>query len=171
MTDNKLFNWVQMATGFALLIGLVLVFIELRQAKSLSLAELTSEAYAEAMADFRTIMGENPAPTIAKACYEPETLTPDELVVLNAYYNSKVAQVSRLRVLEEVADFGVPWEEVARQQLIEVMATKTGQLWFEAQVKQDPVMYEIGRELIELNVSCTGFLNSIALLPESIYDS
>ena len=54
-------------------------------------------------------MGENPAPVIAKACITPKDLQPDEMVVLTAYFSSRVAQISRLRVLEAVAEFGVPW--------------------------------------------------------------
>ena len=108
MSENKLFNAIQIATGLAVVVGLIMVFIELRQAKSLSLAELTSEGYAQAMADFRVIMGENSAAVIAKACTAPDELSFEETVILDAYYDSKIAQVSRLRVLEFVADFGVP---------------------------------------------------------------
>ena len=165
MSDSNLINAIQIATGLAVLIGLVMVFFELRQAKSLSLAELTSQGYAEAMADFRTVMGENSAEIIAKSCSAPEELEPAELIVLNAYYNSKIAQVSRLRVLEFVADFGVPWQVVAQQQLNEVMATKPGQAWFERHVKADQELYAIGSALLEKGIDCQGFINSTALMP------
>ncbi len=168
MSDSNLLNWIQIATGVAVVVGLIMVFIELRQAKSLSLAELTSEGYAEATADFRTVMGENPAPIIAKSCYEPENLQPDELVVLNAYYSSKIAQVSRLRVLEQVGDFGVPWEQVAQQQLLEVLASPTGRQWFERQVQQDKKLYEIGQQVLARDLNCVEFLN--ALMPARILE-
>ncbi|MEM7099370.1 MAG: hypothetical protein AAF541_13995 [Pseudomonadota bacterium] len=165
MNENKLFNALQIATGVAVVIGLIMVFIELQQAKSLSLAELTSEGYAEVMADFRTVMGENSAEVIAKSCITPEQLNAQELVILNAYYNSKLAQVSRLRVLEFVADFGVPWQTLAHQQLQEVLATKPGQQWFEFHLKTDPELYGIGKKILATGVDCTGFINSIAFLP------
>ncbi len=161
MSDSNLLNWIQIATGIALVVGLIMVFIELRQAKSLSLAELVSEGYAEATADFRTVMGENPAPIIAKSCFEPQNLQPDEFVVLNAYYNSKIAQISRLRVLEQVGDFGVPWEQVAQQQLIEILASPTGRQWFERQVKQDSTLYDIGKQLLTRDMECVEYLNGL----------
>lgn len=153
---TPLVDLIQIATGLALVIGLVLVFIELIQAKALTLAELTSQGYSEIMADARAVMGENPAPVIAKACLEPEALQPDEMLVLQAYYVSKVTQVTRLRVLELVADFGVPWQEVARQQIRDVVDTSPGQRWFEQQIKgADDTLYAIGKAIQETGVDCT----------------
>ena len=167
-TQNTLFNAMQMATGLALVIGLILVFVELRQAKSLSLAELTSQGYSEAMAEFRVVMGENPAPTIAKACLEPEALTPDEYIVLTAFYSGKIAQITRLRVLEVVAEFGVPWQTVARQQLAGVLETEPGRVWFERHFEVDPELYQIGMQLIEDGVDCANPM--LPPGPESTFD-
>lgn len=154
MNNTKLFNIIQIATGIAVVIGLVMVFVELRQAKSLSLAEITSQGYSEALADLRAVMGENPAPTIAKACYDPEAITPEEHLVLVAFYSSKIGQISRLRVLEAVAEFGVPWETAAPQVLIGVLDNEPGRVWFEQNLKYDPVLYEIGRKVIESGADC-----------------
>ena len=163
---DKLFNAIQLATGLAVVIGLIMVFIELRQAKSLSLAELTSQGYGEALADFRTVMGENPAPTIAKSCFNPDALNPEEMVVLHAYYNSKIGQISRLRVLEMVADYGVPWRVVASQHLSEVVSTEPGRTWFERHLKADQEVYSLGIELLESGLDCTSSMASNSLLPD-----
>lgn len=154
MHNNSLFNLIQMATGIALVIGLVLVFVELQQAKSLSLAELTSEGYSEAMAEFRAVMGENPAPIIAKSCHDPEALNAEEYIVLTAFYSSKIAQITRLRVLEAVADFGVPWQTVARQQLVGILETEPGKAWFLRHFEVDPELYAIADEMIAAGISC-----------------
>lgn len=165
MKDN-LFNAIQIATGLAVVIGLIMVFIELRQAKSLSLAELTSAGYAEALADFRTVMGDNPAPTIAKSCFNPKDLTAEEMVVLHAYYNSKIGQISRLRVLEMVAEFGVPWQIVANQQLSEVLSTKPGQAWFKRHLEPDKELYAMGLQILESGVDCSSSVETTSLLPD-----
>ena len=154
MNNNNLINAIQMLTGIAVVIGLVMVFIELRQAKSLSLADITSEGYAEAIADFRAVMGENPAPILAKSCIDPDGLEPEEMVVLHAYFNSKIAQVSRLRVLEMVAEFGVPWQVVAQQQLNAVLVSEPGKKWFEQYIKADPELYAIGSNILEQGIDC-----------------
>lgn len=171
MQNNKLFNAMQMATGLALLIGLIMVFIELRQAKSLSLAELTSVGYSELMADMRTVMGENSAAVIAKSCMEPEKLEATEMVILDAYYNSKMAQVSRLRVLELVADYGVPWRSVAAQQIYSVVATKPGQAWFERHLRADPELYAMGMKIIETGVDCSSSLATTSIFDEDAFDA
>lgn len=167
MNSNNLFNIMQIATGLALLIGLVMVFVELRQAKALSLAELTSAGYAEAMADFRTVMGENPAPVIAKACLDSENLAPEEMVVLTAYFSSRIAQISRLRVLEAVAQFGVPWQAVATQQLSGILDNKVGRTWFENNLQVDPELYAIGQKMIEDGVDCKSPL--LPPYPEQVF--
>ncbi|MEM7217934.1 MAG: hypothetical protein AAF515_06180 [Pseudomonadota bacterium] len=162
----RLVDLIQIATGLALLLGLVLVFIELRQAKSLSLAELTSQAYSEAMADFRTVMGEDAAATIAKSCTNPDDLAPAEIVVLHAYYNSKIAQISRLRVLELVGDFGVPWKTIAPQQINEVVETEPGQRWFERHVQVDAELYAIGMGIVEAGVDCTSSIDTVTIIDD-----
>lgn len=154
MDNNKLFNIMQVATGIALLVGLVLVFVELRQAKELTLAELSSQGYAEGLAEFRTIMGENSAAVIAKSCIAPESLTPEEMVILSAYYSGRVAQVSRLRVLEFVAEFGVPWQTLAVQQLSGILDTEPGRQWFNRNLQQDSELFAIGQKIIEGGEDC-----------------
>lgn len=154
MNNSNLFNVIQLITGLALLIGLVLVFFELRQAKALSLAELSSEGYSEIMSEFRSVMGENPAPVIAKACLEPDKITPDEQVVLTAYYNLKIAHIERLRVLELVAEFGVPWPMLAREQLARVLETEAGRSWFEQRFRVDTELYAIGQTLLQTDTDC-----------------
>lgn len=171
MNSSNLFNTIQLITGVALLIGLVLVFIELRQAKELSLAELTSEGYSEAMSEFRSLMGENPAPVVAKACFEPEKVTPDEQVVLASYYSLKMAHIERIRVLELVAEFGVPWPILARQQLAGVLNTELGRIWFERNFSFDAELYEIGQSLLEDMVDCKDvYLGEEAELARSLIE-
>ena len=100
-------------------------------------------------------MGENPAPIIAKACTAPDELQPDELVVLHAFYNSKLAQISRLRVLELVADFGVPWEGVAHQHLVDVVGTRPGRDWIDGHLMVDQELQALARDVIAAGADCT----------------
>lgn len=159
MTGERLFNYVQLATGVALLVGLLLVFVELQQAKALSLAELTSQGYSEVLADQRALMGENAAQTIARACEQPETLSSEDAVVLHAFYLNKITQLSRLRVLETIADFGVPWQRIAEDYLVDVLSTEPGRVWFETNLISDAELFEIGKRLMQEGVpSCVSLL-------------
>ena len=169
MTENRLFNIIQMGTGIALVIGLVLVFVELQQAKSLTLAQLTSDGYSEAMEEFRVLMGENPAPVIAKSCFAPDDLTPEEYVVLTAFYSGRIAQISRLRVLELVADFGVPWQALAEQQLVGILDTKPGREWFQRNLHADPELSAVAEVVIASNPNCEQPLTPPR--PESVFNN
>lgn len=117
---------------------------------------MTSQGYAEVMADARTVMGESPAPIIAKSCLSPSELQPAEIVVLHAYYENKVTQITRLRMLELVADFGVPWQDIAAQQIVSVINTQPGQRWFDRNVRDlDAELSTIGAKVKEVIADCT----------------
>jgi len=147
MNSNRTSDLVHILTGAAVLIGLLLVFYELRQAKSLTLAELISQAYFEMLENDRTIMGENPSTALSKACYSPATLSREDLVILHAFYEGQMAQISRLRVLENIADFGVPWEGAALSFMMPVLATEHGKWWFGENYQSDPKMAEIAENV------------------------
>jgi len=159
MNREQIANFVQMATGIALVLGLVLVLWELRQAKSLTLAELTSQAFSEQMAEARTVMGEHPATAIAKACNDPDRVTKEDLIVLQAYYGSVMAQIWRLRILEDVEDFGVQWQSIGRESLIGLLSTEHGRWWFAQNVAGDPELAAIGEEILALDPSCADYMD------------
>lgn len=154
MNEQKLSAIVHAATGIALVLGLGLVMIELRQSKELALAEITSQGYSEVIENARTTMGENPAISISKACNSPNELTPEDDVVLNAFYRAQVTQIDRLRVLEAVANFGVPWRQFAPQLLTDLLSQEHGRRWFDKNLYDAPELVEIRDEILATNPSC-----------------
>jgi len=154
MTNQSLVSWVQVITGIALLLGLALVMLELRQAKSLTLAELVSQGYGEALEDNRAVMGEQTALALSTACFEPDQLSQEQFVIVNAYFANQVLQASRWRVLDNIADFGVPWREIAQQQLTSVLAIPLGRQWFANAALVDPEMAQIGDLVLKRAHSC-----------------
>ena len=166
MNNRELTDYVHIATGIALAIGIVLVLIELWQAKQLTLAELSSQGFSEAMETARTTMGENPAPVIARSCVEPENLDASDLVVLSAYYQVETAMIDRLRILEVVAEFGVPWQQFARPILTSIASTEPGRQWLESNYARDLEIKAILDEVSETSVDCRlGFSGYNLTLP------
>lgn len=163
MKEHHVTLFAQIATGLALLLGLALVWVELRQAKSLSLAELTSQGFSELTDNARTIMGENPAISISKSCFAPETLNEEDMVVLDAYYRAQAAQIDRLRILEAVADFGVPWQQYAEQLLADVLSQEFGRRWFEENLAFDPQLASIRDDILAVNIGCSAAFEKIAI--------
>ena len=68
MDSSRIANWVQVTATIGVIIGVALVVIELRQAKTMSRAEATTQFFAEIAQNSRAQMGENPASTLSKAC-------------------------------------------------------------------------------------------------------
>ena len=86
MDTRTLGNWIQMFTGFAVVIGLGLVIWELQQAREITRFEQARAGSAQYAQRVQAQMGENVAGAVAKACDEPDRLTTEEMFVLDRYY-------------------------------------------------------------------------------------
>ena len=93
-TENVL-NVVHLFTSLAVLGGLVLVTVELKQARDIASVQQTSDL----RAGFREVgmaeIGEELPTALAKACEAPESLTSAELMALNGYFISQTYLVIR----------------------------------------------------------------------------
>ncbi len=94
---------VQVVGVVAIVISLLLVVYELQQSQRIAGAELMAQQF-DAIADrYLAVMGEDTAATLAKACHEPDTLSAEEQIVLDAYLN---AQFLTIRRIWQLAEFG-----------------------------------------------------------------
>ena len=71
MNSEKLSDWVQIITGFAIVLGLGLLIWELQQNREAIRSQLTSDGFIHVGQQHATIMGEDLALVIAKACENP----------------------------------------------------------------------------------------------------
>jgi hypothetical protein len=128
MNTQTFSNWIQIITGLAVVIGLFLVFIELRQAKQLASADLVSQGFAEGLSTQRDLMGEEFATVLANACMHPDDLTDDQIVALDFYFQVQLNNVIRMEFLVQVADIPAP-DIVLMENLRPIMVTKHGRYW------------------------------------------
>ena len=98
-TAKALSTWVQIVTGVAVVVGLVLVIVELRQVQTLSRAQLSSDAMIQRTNIQMALAGENAAAALAKACIDPESLRPDEMRTLDAYLYARYLSILRMGLL------------------------------------------------------------------------
>jgi len=82
MTTDRFASWFQIIGNFGLLAGLVLVGVQIQQNTTAVKAQMLSDQMAASIALRLTIAGESPALAMAKAIDAPDTLTTEELVVL-----------------------------------------------------------------------------------------
>ena len=92
MDSNKLANWLQVIANFGLLGELILVAMqinqnsdELKQNHLHARAQLIADDYVNLQGHQYTLMGDNPAASVAKAKVTPESLTEEEKIVVDAH--------------------------------------------------------------------------------------
>lgn len=124
-------NWAQLVTVLAVVIGLVLVVFELRQARALARTQIIADQYAQIIQHRNTVMGENPARSIDKACNAPDSLSTEDVEVLVNYYYSLHSLVDRIR---SVAEIGYFYEDEEYEQFSvlygQILDTHFGRFWW-----------------------------------------
>ena len=131
MDHSKFNNLIQIATSIAVLIGLALVVYELNQTKNLVMTQLTSDGFISGIQSDMAVVGENPAKALAKACMEPEKLTAEDIILLDRLYAARITQVQRVKALQEMAEFGMTWEDLATSLLPYILSNDYGRMWWD----------------------------------------
>lgn len=126
MNSQNLASWIQILTGIALLVGIVLVVWELQQSRDLVRAQLVADGFLSHQDNQRVFLGESFASTYAKACFDPENLTDAEMVQMWAYTDSLLTFVTRAQSYGAVGDSRWDWERLARGQIRRWLSTKVG---------------------------------------------
>ena len=128
MNSQVFGNWIQIITGLAVVFGLFLVFIELRQAKQIASAELVSQGFSEGLSTQRGLMGEEFASVLANACLHPRELTDDQVVALDFYFQVQLNNVYRMEFIDTVAEITTP-DIVMIENLRPILVTEHGRYW------------------------------------------
>ena len=97
----KTTDLVQIFSALAIVVGLILVLVELRQSRSVAEAQLLSDQASIDTSILIGVMGENTAKVLAVACDEPQELSREQGEVLQAYLRSRLMQLTRLRSIQK----------------------------------------------------------------------
>lgn len=129
-------DWVQILSALSILIGIAAVIYEIRQTRAVAEAQLITDQSGIVVSAPVSVMGEDGARILAKACDEPEELTRAETEVLAAYYRTLLfSLISRMRVpsetglLEEVS-VGSSWVGSSVGVAGTVLGTPYGRFWW-----------------------------------------
>ena len=71
MQIEKLSGWITVATNVGLLLGVILVVFQINQNSELAREQIDHQSWTDNMNLYLTMMGDNPAATIAKAVEHP----------------------------------------------------------------------------------------------------
>jgi hypothetical protein len=132
VNSQRIVDWIQIITGVALVLGLALVGVELTQSRDVAEAQLSSEGINQHHQSLIALMGENPAPALAKACHDPQALSDNELVVLDSYYASLITAVNRYYLIEKKTGLSEGrWAESADSAFFLMFRSLPGRTWWE----------------------------------------
>ena len=153
MDATKLSNWIQIAATVGILVGIALVVMELRQAKSLAAAQSISEFFTDRGEDLRALMGEDPAQSILKVCQNAPDLTERDLMIVEAGFELRISEIIAFVLVNGVADFGAEWEPNARDSLrSRILSTPHGRWYWNNRLRgalEDfPELRDMGDEIL-----------------------
>ena len=170
MDTRTITNWLQIAAGFAVLIGLGFVAYELKQSREIAQAQLLSDGFLAHASRRIAMMGEHPALTIAKACSEPDDLTAGDMIVLNSYYESYLSVSLRSRTIAKRTGVFPSSDEPSYDfHFREVFQTPYGRFWWTTARAEysvvDPDFVDSGNRVLKSfaqSPNCTGSEESYA---------
>ena len=131
MKKNRV-EWLSIASNLAVLAGIFLVVIEMRQNQTLVRAELASEAYAIRIDTNNKLIGETPEVVLAKACLHHEDLTPEDRLILKRIVGSKLMLPLRGSIIDGIADLGVDWRPTLQVAFREIFSIQFGREYYAA---------------------------------------
>ena len=125
---------IQLITGAAVLIGVVLVLIELQQTRALTYKQMVQDRLGAVVEHNSRVYGEDLATVLEKACSTPNDLAHSEAIILETYFHNQIQQVYRSRLLEELGGIGIiegglSWRIFSKQYVNYVAAYPGGRRW------------------------------------------
>ncbi len=101
LSDTRVNTIAHLITVLSVLAGVGFVIWELEQNRELVRLEMFSEGTIANRESTLSQAGENPAVVLAKACEATETLTVEDMIVLDFVFNETMETINRMRLLEQ----------------------------------------------------------------------
>ena len=118
MDSQKLSNWIQLITAVAVLAGLTLVVIELRQAKDLTQAQIVAEAFTRGVNLELSKMAEDPRSALFKAEFRPDELTEEDAVTLDGFFAAQTMMSREMQLSDQIAGWRQNIAGMAKAQMV-----------------------------------------------------
>jgi hypothetical protein len=108
---DKTTRWLTIAANLAVLGGLILVAIQIRQNTAITRAQVANDYFMADMQLELAMMGDDPAASWIKAVYTPSELTPLDAAVVDRYFNYGLVQIQRLQRMNELGLADDRWQD------------------------------------------------------------
>lgn len=111
MNWDRTTRWLTIAANLAVLGGLILVAIQIRQNTAITRAQVANDYFMADMQLELAMMGDDPAASWIKAVYTPSELTPLDAAVVDRYFNYGLVQIQRLQRMNELGLADDRWQD------------------------------------------------------------
>ena len=105
-------DWLQVVSNVAIVIGLGVVIYELDQNHQHVRAELVFEDYKNNLAHHLALLGDDPAAAIAVARVNPEELSEEQKIIVNAHFAYAYSRLSSMNFTADLGIFNANWKDV-----------------------------------------------------------
>lgn len=131
MAKNQALFWIQIASTVAVLAGVLLVVIQLKQNEELLRFQIATELRSNRDALRNTVLGENYSQTLAKLADPSSTLTEAELHQFNAHAMSVFYELTHRHQLTEAGIFIGGWQTWLLEDRCLLFGNPTGAAWLD----------------------------------------
>ena len=130
MDNLRVVIWIQIATGIAVVLGLVLVAFELQQAREFTQLQLAQESLTVGMSEHTARYGENVGEAIAAACAGSPKLTKANAVALDSVFSYQMWWIARQKQrLDRELGGNNSWEDEAVRRMEYIAGFPQGLGW------------------------------------------
>jgi len=147
-------DWLQITSNLAIIVGLGIVIYELNQTQMHVRSQLLMDDFVSRQTLENIIMGDNAAAAIAKARSNPEQLTAEEKIVVEAHLTSVFIRLESYEYIEDVGVFDDTWKLEIPLEAKEVFDYPYARSWWARYRKRE--MYW-NRDLTRLMDESLGF--------------
>ncbi|MGA9575014.1 MAG: hypothetical protein WBS20_13835 [Lysobacterales bacterium] len=136
--NNKLYDWLSIASNIAVLGGLILVAVQINQNTEITKAQLTNDYYLMDMQLELNMMGEKPIDSWIKSVYSPGDISQTDAAILDRYFNFGIVQINRLIRMQEM---GLADQEEVKERMAYLkwhLGNEIGRRWWNAAKKDYP---------------------------------
>ena len=130
--NGKWASILQVFSNLAILAGLILVIWELQQSRILARAQLASDGMGYRIESFSTLI-EGSSALLAKACLQPDELTPAEKMELSLINDQRLELAGRVIGIEIFSNIGLDWEVAVTTALTRNFQNQYGRDYYSSQ--------------------------------------
>ena len=130
--SQMLSTWLQVGASIAVVLSIGVLVFELGQQRELAQAQFIVDTTAMRMQSDIVVLGEDMGEVLARACFDPDTLTMADLTKLEKYFELRLAGVVTIWEAEVIG--GAPritWPTRLKRELLAMWRYGSGKVWWQ----------------------------------------